>query len=187
MSEPGFWSAPRISGGLLVAAIVPLALGVSVFLGRAGIQGGSPRSPGLFILERGSILSAVVLTAFGFVLLESWLQASAGSVLGRIGAMAYFFGAILLVAAEAMSLAERGTSYYPLIVVYVVLAFLGQAAVGGALLQSGLLPAWIGWMAVAWNLAWLVVLPLATPQDIYFPVVHHAMPLLIGGALLWRG
>ena len=34
-------------------------------------------------------------------------------------------------------------------------------------------------------LRWLVILPLATPKDIHFPVLHHVMPLVIGIALLW--
>jgi hypothetical protein len=32
---------------------------------------------------------------------------------------------------------------------------------------------------------WLVALPVFTPRDVYFPVLHHAAPLLIGIALLW--
>jgi hypothetical protein len=72
------------------------------------------------------------------------------------------------------------------IVVAVVLAFLGQAAIGGGLHQARMLAPWIGWATILWNLAWLLALPLFTPRDIYYPVLHHAMPLLIGGALLRR-
>jgi hypothetical protein len=75
---------------------------------------------------------------------------------------------------------------YPLIVVHVVLAFLGQAAIGGALWQSKLLAPWIGWATILWNLAWLVALPIITPHDIYFPILHGLMPLLIGAPLLRR-
>lgn len=57
----------------------------------------------------------------------------------------------MLETAEAMRLPEEPASY-SLIVIYVVLAFLGQAAIGGALLQANLLPAWIGWLIIAWNL-----------------------------------
>jgi hypothetical protein len=170
----------------MVAAIVPLAFGVFLFLSRNGVQGGAPRSTALFVWERGAILAAVVLTAIGLMSLEGTLQETSGGVLARLGASTYFFGAILLVATEAMRLSEGQVSY-PLIVIYVVLAFLGQAAIGAALVQSNLLPAWIGWTAVAWNLGLLVVLPIITPGDIYFPVQHHLMPLLIGIALLWRG
>ena len=92
-------------------------------------------------------------------------------------------------AAEALSLSlgegfeQRG---YALIVMCVVLAFLAQAAIGGALLQSRLLAAWIGWVTILWNLGWLVLLPGITPGDMYFPILHHLMPLLIGSALLRR-
>lgn len=180
------WSSQRTSGALLVAAIVPLALGVFLFLSRNGVQGGAPRSTALFVWERGAILAAVILTAIGLVSLEGILGDTNGRVLARLGASAYFFGAVLVVAAEAMRLPE-GQASYPLIVIYVVLAFLGQAAIGGALLQSNLLPAWIGWTTIGWNAGLLVILPLITPGDIYFPVQHHLMPLMIGIALLWRG
>lgn len=186
MADQGFWNMPRTAGALMVFAVIPLAIGVFLFLSRNGVQGGAPRSPALFVWERGSILAAVVLTAIGLLLLEGTLHETNGRVLARLGASAYFFGAVLLVAAEAMQLPEGGASY-PLIVIYVVLAFLGQAAIGGALLQSNVLPLWIGWTTIVWNLAWLVVLPVATPEDVYFPALHHLMPLLIGLPLLWRG
>ena len=132
---------------------------------------------------------AVVLSATGFVLLEGDLHNTDGCLLARTGATAYLFAGILVVAAEAL-LVSMGEEFeqrgYALFVVYVVLAFLAQAAIGGALLQSGLLARWIGWVSILWNLAWLVVLVVITPEDIYFPILHHLMPLLIGSALLWR-
>lgn len=185
MPEQAYWSASRVAGGSLALAVVPLAVGIALFIGRGGLQGRAQRTPGLFILERGSTVSAVVLTALGFIVLETIFQGSPGRTAARIGAMAYFFGAVLLAAAEAMSLAQSGTVTYPLIVIYVALALLGQAAVGAAIVQSGLLPAWIGWTTIVWNLSWLIILPLATPADVYFPVLHHLMPLLIGVSLLW--
>lgn len=183
MIEQSFWNLQRATGAFLVAAILPLALGVYLFLSRNGVGGGTPRSQALFVWERGSILTAVILTAIGLVLLEGILQETDGRALARVGASAYFFGAVLLVTAEALRLPE-GEAPYPLIVLYVLLAFLGQAAIGGALLQANLLPAWIGWLTLAWNIVWLVVLPIATPGDVYFPVLHHLMPLLIGIPLL---
>lgn len=176
----------RTAGALMIAAIIPLALGVFLFLNRNGIQAGAPRSTALFVWERGSILAAVILTALGLALLDGVLDGTNGRVLARLGVSAYFFGAVLLVTAEAMRLPE-GRPFYPLIVIYVVLAFLGQAALGVALLQSNLLPAWIGWVTIAWNMGLLVVLPIVTPGDIYFPVQHHLAPIVIGIVLLWRG
>lgn len=183
MVDQGFWSFQRAAGALLIAAILPLALGVYLFISRSGVQGGAPSSPALFVWERGFILAAVVLTALGFTLLEATLQETNGRVLARLGTSAYFFGAVLLATAEAMRL-PAGQASYPLIVIYIALAFLGQAAIGGALLQSNLLPAWIGWTTVIWNAGLLVVLLIVTPGDIYYPIAHHLMPLLIGIPLL---
>ena len=44
----------------------------------------------------------------------------------------------------------------------------------------------IGWVTIVWNLGLLVVLSVITPGDIYYPIAHQIMPLVIGGALLWR-
>ena len=64
------------------------------------------------------------------------------------------------------------------------LLFLAQAAFGAALLRTGLLPGWVGWATIIWNLGWLVVLPLVRPQDMYYPWLHYAAPILIGIVLL---
>lgn len=182
-TDQGLWTFQRTAGALMVAAILPLALGVYLFSSR--LQGGMPIRRTTFMWERSSILVAVVLTALGFVLLEAALQETDGRVLARLGVGAYFFGAVLLVTAGATRL-PQGVASYPLIVVHVLLAFLGQAAIGGALLQSNFLPAWIGWTAVVWNAGLPVVLLIITPDDIYYPIAHHLIPLLIGVPLLWR-
>ncbi len=150
---------------------------------RGGIRGGAPPSHAYFAWERSFIMAAVVLTAIGFVLLEAQLQNTDGRVLARTGATAYLFGGILAVVAEASSLTQGFEKNYPLIVIYVVLAFLAQAAIGGSLLQAGLLAAWIGWVILVWNMGWLMI-SLITRRGIYIPFLHHFMPLVIGIALL---
>jgi len=82
---------------------------------------------------------------------------------------------------------QREASEAPLIVAYIVLAFLGQATIVVALLQSNLLPAWIGWTSVILSLSLLVILLGFTPGDHYYPVARDFMPLLIGIPLLWKG
>jgi hypothetical protein len=189
MIDQRFWSIERAAGLFLVLASVASLVGVVMFSIRGGATGGNPPSYTFFVFERSFFMAAVILTAIGFVLLEGHFHNTDGRVLARTGATAYLFGGIPLVAAEALSLSlgegfdQRG---YALIVMCVVLAFLAQAAIGGALLQSGLLARWIGWVTILWNLGWLVVLPVITPKDMYFPILHHLMPLLIGGALLRR-
>ena len=184
MIDLRFWSLERVAGFALVLGNVAVLPGLLMFWFRGGERGGAPPSPAYFVWERSFILTAVVLTAIGFVLLEGHLQASAGRVLARIGATAYLFAGILVVAAESLNPSLGYDKLYRLIVIYVVVAFLAQAAIGGALLQSGVLAAWIGWATILWNLVWLIVLPVITPRDIYFPVLHHVMPLVIGIALL---
>jgi hypothetical protein len=114
------------------------------------------------------------------------LRAAGESVLARLGMMTYLFGAVVVVVAETASLSKRDWNY-PQIVVYVVLAFLAQVAIGAALLQTGLVPGWAGWTAVIWNVTWLLVMLIIRPGDIYYPVLHHVAPLVIGIALLTRG
>ncbi len=182
-----FLTFERAAGLALVLGDVVLFPGLMMFWLRRGHRGGAPKSRAHYVWERAFILGAIILTAIGFVLLEGPLQITDGRVLARMGSTAYLFAGILGVAAEALFMTIGYDKVYSVVNVYVVLAFLAQAAIGGAVIQSGLLAAWIGWVAILWNIAWLIVLPILTPRDIYFPVVHHFAPLLLGIALLWKG
>jgi len=186
MIDPRFWRIERAAGTLLVLGFVANFAGVLLFNMRGGISGGAPPSPAYYMWERGFLMAAIVLTAIGFGLLDGYLHNTDGQVLARAGATAYLFAGTLGVAAEGLELSRTGPYLYPLSVIYVVLAFLAQAAIGGALRQSRLLAVWIGWATILWNLAWLAVLLVITRDDIYFPILHHLMPLLLGSALLWR-
>jgi hypothetical protein len=186
MTIQGPWTIERAAGLLLMLGFFVFMPGGLMFMLRGGTQDGAPPSPAYFTWERGWVMAAVVTSVLGLVLLAAYLGATSGRILANVSATACLFAGVLLVAGEALRLRPGNETVYPLIVVYVVLTFLGQAVLGVALLQSGTLAAWIGWATIAWNLVWLVVLPLATPRDIYFPVLHHVMPLVIGSALLWR-
>jgi len=171
------------AGIFLVLVAIATLPGFMMFWLRRGHRGGPPRSRTHFIVERSSIMSGAILAAIGFELLASAFQ-NAGGVLAIIGATAYLFGAVLLVAGEALSLAMGYEKLYPVIVIYVVMAFLAQAAIGGAVIQSALLAASIGWIMILWNIVWLIVLSLFSRRDMYFPVLHYVMPLVMGIALL---
>jgi hypothetical protein len=180
------WRTERAAGLCLMLGCAANLAGVLMFWFRDGVSGRMPPSPAYYTWERSLILAAIVLTIVGFVLLEAHPELGDGRLLIRMGATLYMFAGVLGALYEVMELARTIPSY-PLIVVSVILAFLGQAAIGGGLRQARLLALWLGWAAILWNLAWLVALPLLTPRDIYYPVLHHTMPLLIGVALLRRG
>jgi len=175
----------RTVGLILVLSAVVTFPGLMMFTFRRGYRGGAPHSRAHFIWERSFVMAGVILCAIGFVLLAAALQNTDGRVWGIIGATGFLIGGILLVTAEAMSLTFGYEKLYPLIVIYVVMAFMAQAVIGGAWLQGGL--AWIGWATIVWNLAWLIVLAIFSRRDIYFPVLHSVMPLVMGIALLLTG
>ncbi len=186
MLDPQFWSVDRAAGALLLLGSMVLFPGLIMFWIRGGQRGGAPPSRAYYVWERSLIMAAVVLTAIGFILLDRTLENTNGHLLARIGAAVYLVAGILGVAAEAFSLRLGYGTLYRVVTIYVVLAFVSQVAIGASSLQAGLLATWVGWVTIVWNLAWLVILPLITPRDIYFPVLHHVAPLLIGVALLWR-
>jgi hypothetical protein len=176
----------RAAGLLLLVGVVASVIGVVMFQVRGGASGGLPPSADYYVWERSFFIAAVLLTAVGFVLLADHPNLGAGRVLARAGATAYLFGGIVGVVAETIDLTSAALGLYPLLVVYVVLAFLAQAAIGGGLRQADLLAPWIGWTTIVWNLGSLLTLVVFTPYDVYYPVLHHVAPLLIGGALARR-
>jgi hypothetical protein len=64
---------------------------------------------------------------------------------------------------------------------YMVMAYLGVAAYGAAILQTGSLPRWVGWTAVVFGLVAVpgLVTPLFQP-----PLMVHVVPFIIGIALV---
>jgi hypothetical protein len=174
------------AAGLLILSFVVFGVGGVLYTGRAMWKWPAGQTPRYLLWERGLIIVAVLATVLGLVLLEDALNHAETSVWARAGAVTYLFGAVAVVEAETSYLG-RHDWVYPQIVLYVVLAFLAQAAFGAALLRSDLVANWVGWATILWNLAWLVVLPILSPRDIYYPVLHHVAPLIIGIALLVQG
>lgn len=182
------YTTPRMVGVLLTACFVVFLVGGVMFWARNGMAGQPAPNFTYLALERGFIMAAAVITAIGLLLFASLVGEARGDALlpARLAAATYIAGTILLLVGE-LGMLRSWRFTYGLIVAYVVLAFLAQAALGGILLRTGFLPAWIGWTAIAWNIGWLVVLAVVSPGDIYFPVLHHVIPLMIGIALLRRG
>jgi hypothetical protein len=168
---------------LLLSNLVQLP-GLMMFWLRAGHKGGAPRSRAHFVWERSFIMGSAFLASIGFVVFAAAIQNHNGFVLVLIGAAGYLFGGVLIVAAEALSLSIGYEKLYPIVNIYVLLAFLSQAVIGCSVIQSGLMAVWVGWVSIAWNIGWLAAIPLLSPRDIYYPILHSVMPLLIGIAIL---
>jgi len=184
MDDLSYWTIGRISGSLLLLGVMLVMPGLILFMNRDGQLGGQPPSHYYYVWERVFILSAVIPTSIGFMLLSDCFQNPQASILAKIGATAYLFGAVLVVAGEALSLTLGYEKVVGLFNVYVIVACLSQIAIGSAIIISGFPAAWGGWTTVIVNASGLAVLLLFSRNDLYFPILHHIAPLLIGISLL---
>lgn len=176
-------STRTAAASLLILCFVVFTFGGVLFAGRAFLKWQSDATALHLIWERGFVIGGVLATVLGLALLETMLRAAGESVLSRLGMVTYLVGAVVVVVAETTYLG-KGDWIYPQIVLYVVLAFLAQAAFGASLLQTGLVAGWVGWATILWNLGWLLALLIVRPRDSYYPALHHVMPFIIGIALL---
>lgn len=68
-----------------------------------------------------------------------------------------------------------------LFVIYTILTFAGLGLFGAAFVATGLLPAWLGWAALAYGLAGILLLAVTRDAP---PFLHYLPVLVIGIALL---
>lgn len=183
--EQGF-SERAIAASLLALSFVVFGVGGLLYTGRDIWKWPAGQTPGYLRWERGFVITAVLATVLGLVLLEDILNGAGDAGVARLGMVTYVFGAVVVVVAETSYLGNHAW-VYPQVVLYVVLAFLAQAAFGVSLLQTELLAGWVGWVTIIWNIAWLVALLILSPRNIYYPALHHVAPLMIGIALLVKG
>jgi hypothetical protein len=185
MITKAYISQLRIGSTLFVLSTFLVLSGATLWTGRNMWDWPVSESAGYLIWERGLILAAIVAVVLGLALLEDGLMTKGDLFAARLGYVTYLIAGVLGIVAESYLISGR-EPLYALIVIYVVMAFLGQTALGVSLLITKLLPAWIGWSTIVWNLAFLVLLFAISPADIYYPVAHHVMPLVIGIAYLAR-
>ena len=167
---------------LILCAAVFLPAGI-LYTGRAIWQWPVAQSAAYLIWERSLVIAAALLNVMGFVLLAGLLRNAGDVLIAPLALTVYVIATAVLLSAEGAYLGS-GQWAMSQVAVYVVLAFTVQAAFGVSLLQTGLLPAWVGWTALLWNLGCLAAFAVIRPDDIYYPVLHHVAPLLIGIALL---
>jgi hypothetical protein len=87
------------------------------------------------VWERSRILAPIVLTAIGLVFFDGRRETTPGRVQARTGATAHLLAGSLGVTAEALSLSRGYEQPYVLMGIFVVVAFLAQTALGGAVRQ----------------------------------------------------
>jgi hypothetical protein len=174
-----------VAAWLLILSGIIFLPGGLLYTGRAILKWPTAQAQSYLFWERGLVMAAFITAALGLVMLDRLLEAAGDRTLSPIGLAIFLIGTVLVLAAETFSLSRQEWIYAPF-VGFVVLAFIGQAAFGASLLRTGLVPRWMGWVTIVWNLAWLIILPLARPRDIYYPWLHYMAPLMIGIALLAR-
>lgn len=186
MATKVVFSEQVVAAWLLILSSIIFVPGGLLYTGRAIWKWAVAQSRSYLYWERGLVMAAILVATVGFILLAQLLEYAGDRILSPIGMAIFFIGTILVLVAETLSLKFQDYIYAP-IVVSVILAFLGQAIFGASILRSGFLPSWAGWATVIWSLAWLVILPIARPQDMYYPWLHYVAPLIIGIALLGKG
>jgi hypothetical protein len=172
-----------VAGWLLILCgmiFVPSGL---LYAGRAIWKWPVAQSQRYLYWERGLVMGAILVATLGLILLTQLLEGAGDRIVSPLAMTIFLIGTVLVFVAESFSL-KLQEYIYPPIVVFVVLAFLGQAAFGVSILRTGYLPGWVGWVTVIWSLAWLIILPIARPQDMYYPWLHYVAPFVIGIALL---
>jgi hypothetical protein len=176
-------TARSVTGGLLLAGSALVLAGIVMFTWRVFLHAPAGARPGYYQWERGLLLGGFLAVALGLAGLKNLLVQAGDPLWADIGLTAYAIAVVPLTIGEVSWLTKAGLPdglVGGLIRVFVVLSFLGQAAFGAAILQTGLLPAWMGWTALIWHLGWLVLMLRA--GDPYFPFMHLELPLLAG---LW--
>lgn len=148
--------------------------------------------------------AASIVLALGLVLLAALLENAGGGTLARLGLIAFLIAAVMWVVFSAYrgtvpirvatEMAGEGTApaYYQalaqwtgaLFTTYAILGFLSLAAFGGAIVQTGFLSSWAGWVTIIFSLGLLLLLLVMGDT---LPAFHYMPPLLIGILLLTRG
>ena len=161
------------------------------------------RHPGEYRRGCDLVLLGWIVAAVGYVMLAILLRDAGDTVASTLSAVLFLIAIVLacvfwalhvpltLLAAEETARTSVEPAYYePLRVaadaslrIYLVLGLVATAGFGWALLQTGLIPAWVAWATVGWGVAWAGV-SLVTSEGI--PLLPMVTPIAIGLCLLVR-
>ena len=164
---------------LLIVSFV-LSVGGAVVLYNRRVYGGFDA----FTWERGLVMAGYVAAAIGVLLLGGVVHQARSAVGARVVTTIFVMAAIFALVGEASLLIEGfSMDLGPVIVLFL---FVAEAIVGVALFKGGLVPNWVAWTVILWNVLVPVVLLIVSPDDIYYPPLHFIPLLVIGIALVDR-
>jgi len=178
-----------------------------------------PRGEKLFTIAKYSnqyvtgsriVLVGWIVAATAYVMLTAILREAGDPITSTLASVLFLLGIpsavgfwalhvpVTLLAAEEAARTAIVSDYYErhqlagesLLEIYLVLGLLATARFGWALLQTGLLPSWVGWVTLGWGLIFAgISLKMAgarrlraTPNAI--PLLPMVMQLVIGISLL---
>lgn len=202
-----FWAPGRIAGALILSSVVVIGAGMlalqvqgtlgGLASGFRGVEGIGQAASAHRTLEPFARVG-MVLFLLGFGVFTLHLSEAGGRNLAVL-AFSLMLAAVTLTVLEGTfharvtawageRWAQTGTVpelFEPLRVwvnhsiqlAYLTFGFLAMALYGWAILSTGVLPAWVGWATVAWNVALLVLLTLSL---LGIPLLLFVMPVLIG-------
>lgn len=158
--------------------------------------------PSFFQWSFSLFIIGTIVTLLGLAMLTRLLRDAGDTIISLLALIASLFGAVLMVIYCALflgisPLAAQETvrtgmvpAYYvpftltiqPLFVIYTILSFSALIAYGGAVLLTYMLPHWVGWLAIAYGLAGLILAGLSAGN--VPPFTNYLIPIVIGILLL---
>lgn len=154
-------------------------------------------------------MAAVVLNGAGFALFANQLQAEGDRGWALLGMLGFGVAMALWLVHQSYRLSmhvwaagEYGRSgQIPMLVkpmmaftaflfnTYMIISYAATACFGTAILSGGLLPNWLGWLAVVFPVAGIVSISLGQPKisgfpPLEMPVLVHLLPLMMGIVML---
>jgi hypothetical protein len=149
------------------------------------------------------VLVGWIVAALGYVMLAALLRDAGDPIISTLASVLFLIGVVAAVvfwafhvsptlwAAEETVRTSTVPDYYESLQlaaesslgVYQLLGLLATAGFGWALLDTGLLPSWVGWVTLGWGVAWAGVF-LKNSEGI--PLLPMVMQVVIGISLLLK-
>ena len=144
-----------------------------------------------------------IVSALAYVMLAALLRDAGDPIISTLAAALFLIAIALagvfwafhlsptLLAAAETARTSNVPAYYEILQVsaesslgvYQLLGLMATAGFGWALLQTGLLPSWVGWVTVGWGLLWAGWFLKASEG---FPLLPMVMQIVIGLSLLLK-